>query len=310
MIRLQWLRAARFQHALFSRTATCDLRTQPPSIGLYLKCNFTSSTRSLVQNQKKPTLKTPTKAPAKPIQPTSYAPRKSAAYQSLNDELATRSSPTLLYRSSSYAHYITACWTAGALIIGIAVYNYRSQYYIVSPEDLPAFVPVFITVGSLMIACVGFWMLLKPQNMVQRISSLPTPSSAKSNILLLRIERTPLIPYGKPRVTTVPHTDVTVSSRLFDNDSERRLQAALADLKHRQEQLAAFAKTHLMTLPFRQAGYWIWRGCVGLKRAYTSEGFLYLHLKGNNRVWKMDRDPAWALDDGKALDRLVKVKIG
>ena len=146
--------------------------------------------------------------------------------------------------------------------------------------------------------------------MVQRISSLPSPSSAKSNILLLRIERTPLIPHRKPRVTTVPHTDVTVSSKLFDNDSERNIQAALADLNHRQKKLAAFAKTHLMTLPFRQAGYWIWRGCVGLKRAYTSEGFLYLHLKGNNRVWKMDRDPAWALDDGKALDRLVKVKIG
>ena len=173
MIRSRWLHAARFQRALFSRTATCDLRTQPPSIGTCLKYNFTTSTRSLVQKQKKPTLKTPTKAPAKPIQPTSYAPRKFAAYQSLNEELATRPSPTLLYRSSSYAHYITACLTAGTLIIGIAVYNYRSQYYIVSPEDLPAFVPVFITVGSLMIACVGFWMLLK----VSLRSSKPAATS-------------------------------------------------------------------------------------------------------------------------------------
>lgn len=46
-------------------------------------------------------------------------------------------------------------------MVGIAVYNYRSQYFIVKPEDLPAFVPVFITVGSFMIACIGFWMLLK-----------------------------------------------------------------------------------------------------------------------------------------------------
>lgn len=150
----------------------------------------------------------------------------------------------------------------------------------------------------------------QPQNMVQRITSVPSPPKAKSHALLLQIERTPLIPYRKPRITTVPHTDVILSSTLFDSDSERRIEAAIAEIKLREEKLAAFAKTNLMTLPFRQAGFWIWRSFIGLRRAFTSEGFLYLHLKGNNRVWKMDRDPAWALDDGKALDRLVKVKIG
>lgn len=49
---------------------------------------------------------------------------------------------------------------------------------------------------------------------------------------------------------------------------------------------------------------------MGIRRAFTSEGFHYLHVRGNNRVWKMDKDPAWALDDGKALDKLVKIKLG
>ena len=52
------------------------------------------------------------------------------------------------------------------------------------------------------------------------------------------------------------------------------------------------------------------RGFNGIKRAFTNDDFYFLHVKGNNRVWKLAKDPAWALDDGKALDRLVKIKLG
>ena len=146
--------------------------------------------------------------------------------------------------------------------------------------------------------------------MIQTISSVPSPTKSNSRSLLLQIERVPLLPFSKSRTTTVPRTDVTLSSTLFDNDSERRIEAAIAEIKRREDRLRAFAKTNILTLPFRIAGYWIWRGFVGVRRAFTSEGFHYLHVKGNNRVWKLDKDPAWARDDGKALDRLVKVKRG
>lgn len=118
------------------------------------------------------------------------------------------------------------------------------------------------------------------------------------------------MPFTGPRITTVPNTDVTLSSTIFDNDKERRIEAEIRAIKHHEDRLRAFAKTNILTLPFRIAGYWIWRGFIGVRRAFTSEGFNYLHVKGNNRVWKMDKDPAFARDDGKALDRLVKVKIG
>ena len=103
---------------------------------------------------------------------------------------------------------------------------------------------------------------------------------------------------------------MTVSSRLFNDNSEQRVEALVKEMTHQEEREYAFVRTNLHTLPSRQAIYWLWRGFMGVRRAFTNEGFLYLHVKGHSRVWKLDGDPAWALEDGKALDRLVRVRIG
>lgn len=126
----------------------------------------------------------------------------------------------------------------------------------------------------------------------------------------MRIERTPILPFKQPKLVTVPPGDVTISSRIFNDDAKQKLEATIAEIARREERLRAFAKTNLLTLPFRQAGYWMWRGFTGIRSAFAREGFHYLHVAGNNRVWKLDKDPAWALDDGKALDKLVKIKLG
>lgn len=110
-------------------------------------------------------------------------------------------------------------------------------------------------------------------------------------------------------VVEVPPGDVTLSSQLCSGNAEQKIEALIEEIADREEQLKASAKTNLLTLPFRQASYWMWRGYIGIRRAFTNEGFHHLHVKGHNRVWKLDSDPAWALNDGKALDRLVKVKI-
>lgn len=148
--------------------------------------------------------------------------------------------------------------------------------------------------------------------MVRAISCLP--SSAKSGpgsrSLLLQIERTPMLPFKQRKLVTVPPGDVTISSHIFNDDAEQKLEATIAGISRREERLRAFAKTNILTLPFRQAGFWMGRGFMGIRKAFTSEGFHYLHIRGNSRVWKLAKDPTWALDDGKALDRLVKIKLG
>ncbi len=117
------------------------------------------------------------------------------------------------------------------------------------------------------------------------------------------------VPFREPIVVKISPRDVTLSSQLCDNNAEQKIDGLIKEITDREEQLKASIKTNLLTLPFRQANYWIWRGFIGVRRAFTNEGFHYLHVKGHNRVWKLDSDPAWALDDGKALDRLVKIKI-
>ena len=147
--------------------------------------------------------------------------------------------------------------------------------------------------------------------MVRAISCLPSAKSGPgSRSLLLQIERTPMLPFKQRKLVTVPPGDVTMSSHIFNNDPKQKLEATIAEITWREERLRAFAKTNLLMLPFRQAEYWMWRGFVGIRRAFTTEGFHLLHVRGNNRAWKMDKDPAWALDNGKALDKLVKIKLG
>ena len=94
------------------------------------------------------------------------APRKPAAYESLVEKLALRSSPVLLYQASSYTPYIVGCYMVGGFFIAIAAFNYRTQDF-ARPGDLPKYVPVFITVGSSMIACFGLWQCLKVRNIMK-----------------------------------------------------------------------------------------------------------------------------------------------
>ena len=128
--------------------------------------------------------------------------------------------------------------------------------------------------------------------------------------MLLQIERTPILPFKQRKPYIVPPGDVTISSPVFNDDAQRKLEATIAEIAWREDRLRAFAKTNLLTLPFRQAGYWMWRAFVGIRSAFTGGGFHQLHVRGNNRVWKLGKDPAWALENGKALDKLVKIKLG
>ena len=148
--------------------------------------------------------------------------------------------------------------------------------------------------------------------MVRAISCLPSSPKAGlgSRSLLLQIERVPTFPFKQPKLVTVPPGDVTISAHVFNDNAEQKLEATITEMARREEQLYAFAKSNLLTLPFRQAAYWIWRGFVGIKSAFTGGGFHYLHIRGNIRAWKIKKDPEWALDDGRALDKLVRIKLG
>ena len=161
MLRTQCWKIASFQRSFVSQPSSHSLLICPHSINIYSRHKFSTTKYSLIHKQT-PTLsrQNPSKPPSKLMRLASPTPRKPTAYQSLNEQLATKFEPTLLYRASSYTHYITACYTAGIFFVGVAFYNYNSPNY-VELDALPGYIPVFITIGSFMIACIGFWMFLK-----------------------------------------------------------------------------------------------------------------------------------------------------
>ena len=92
---------------------------------------------------------------------------------------------------------------------------------------------------------------------------------------------------------------------------KEQIERELAEIQRKEARANAWSREEggILSLPFRQAYFFIWRGFHGVKKALTNQGFLKLHVKGNNITWKLEHRAAWALDEGQVLDKLVKVKF-
>ena len=130
------------------------------------KCEISSTSRCLSQRRvagpsasKRATLK----ADQAPVS----GPRKPAAYEPLSHKLALRTSPTLLYQASSYTNYFFGCYAVGIGLLAAGWFNFQTQFY-VQPGGVPPWVPRFTSVGSFMIVCGGFYMLLKVRRSASR----------------------------------------------------------------------------------------------------------------------------------------------
>ena len=64
-----------------------------------------------------------------------------------------------------------------------------------------------------------------------------------------------------------------------------------------------------MSLPFRQLNFHLWKGFQALKGVFARNPFIYLRAKGYNASWKLGREAGWALDEGRAIDRVVKSRV-
>ena len=114
-----------------------------------------------------------------------------------------------------------------------------------------------------------------------------------------------MFPGLRPRSAEVPYNDVSLSSQLLE-PAVKLSPAELVGRYRRQAQMQEIEKSKILTLPFRQASYWTWRGFQVLKKVVFKEGFIYLKVKDKNGIWKVDKAPAWAAEDGRVIDRLVK----
>ena len=122
---------------------------------------------------------------------------------------------------------------------------------------------------------------------------------------MLRIETTVKIPGMRPTPIIVAPSRVTISSPLYGRGN--RLSASTAaEVRRRLEAMREENRKRILTMPFRKASHLVWRIFNGMRNILSSEQFVYLYISGRNGVLKIDQNAAWALDEGKAIDKLVK----
>jgi len=78
--------------------------------------------------------------------------------------------------------------------------------------------------------------------------------------------------------------------------------------EERRARVLAYDREHIMTAPFRHASRAFYELFKAVGRTWTREGFVKLGVKG--RKYKFDVTSGWALDGGRALDRLATLTPG
>lgn len=159
-----------------------------------------------------------------------------------------------------------------------------------------------------MVACVGGWLILGPTRLVRAITALPSPSLAPGQPGQLRIEielrKTLPISLIPPRRIVATPDEMTFNHRL----SAPRMSAAEKTEAEKEEYRAKKLniKKSILTLPFRQLNVIFYNLFKAAARVWSKEGFLELGIRG--KVYKLDVTGGWALDEGRALDRLIRAR--
>jgi hypothetical protein len=256
---------------------------------------------------------------------TSYkqTPSQLPTYQTFASTLAQKSHPTLLYTAPSHTFYTFTSYTAAAFCFTYAAYNFNA-HYLHPPPDLLPWVPVAFGGVCFLVACFGGWLLLAPARLIKTITVLPSSAqalaAAKKNGaamqqgpggLRLEIELRKMfpLPFFPARKITANPEDVMLSSRLFHPLEDTRQSAAeRLEMRRRLErEQEEERRKSILTAPFRDGKRAFGQLFRAMARTWSREGFLKLAVKG--QAYKLDVTGGWALDEGKALDRLLKVKL-
>ncbi|KAI1267337.1 hypothetical protein F5Y18DRAFT_379905 [Xylariaceae sp. FL1019] len=229
--------------------------------------------------------------------------------------LAAKSSPTTLYESSSQRLFAASSYTAGAFCFGCALVNSWFNVYNL-PEGVSPFVPVGFGIVAIAFTALGTLFALRPSLIIQSIKILPssqtkapqtTPGLPQVMLELVVRRNAPFpLPFHKMRVRP---DEVVLPNRMMQRQpvlTEQQKDAQrLADIKRRREE-REYEMDHIMTAPFRdggKAGSMIW---TSIRRGLTGEGFMPVFVQGTQL--KLDINGGYALENGQALDRIVKIE--
>ncbi|KAK0112980.1 hypothetical protein ONS95_014694 [Cadophora gregata] len=302
----------------------------------YQQPRFISST-TLLQAAKNVRSSTPLKKVIQKKKPSS-TPLKSAStvkasappaptpaplvYKSYATSLAEKTHSTHLYEAPSHTVYILTCYGTAGFCFTYAAISFWSNY-LLAPPDLATWIPVALGGVSFLMACLGGWLVLGPARLVKSIIAVPrnvgmikeglikpgsgpTASELQIEVELRKMFPVPFFParkfYVKPEEIELPHRFVPVNKTTRIHESRERAKFEAME----KQRMLEYERNHLLTLPFRRMSQLTYKLFIELKRVWTREGMMKVDIQ--NQRYKVDISAGWALEGGRALDRLAKIK--
>ncbi|CAK7264207.1 hypothetical protein SEPCBS119000_000871 [Sporothrix epigloea] len=287
-------------------------------------------------------------ATSAPVYTATPVPGAKGPVSSFAEQLGRRSVSTLLYEAPSHFWFRAATLTAGFLTIAYTVANYYSVFLNPPDNLLWWVPQAFAVICGVMLAGgvyffsggLGIIRVIHaiPSAHIEAIAGKGAAATAARAVkdagggpmppvfLELEIGRVmPFLPARKryilPEKLVVPFRFATyglngdvlpaagaagaAAATGTPLTGYERVKAHEAE-QERVAKLREYEMDHLMTAPFRHAGQGAQSAWGQIQRAFSREGFLPVFVNGDRQ--KLDVMGGWALENGRALDRLVTVK--
>lgn len=277
-----------------------------------------------------------------PLKPTSSHPKIPTAtplptrISSYAEQLAAKGR-VQLYEAPSHFWFRFSSISASVFCVSYTVYQYWS-IYLHPPEGLAWWVPHAFGVVCLFMSGMGGWFLLGTSRIVRSIDavsvasamakgkgkgkgkgSLPrglTASPQTTSPIYLEIQTQRMMPLmPRKRINLWPQ-QVQIPFRVADAVAAREAGAMLGQpqslkarvkaeraAKEARERERQHTLNNIMTAPFRDAKKAMGIMASGIARAFNREGFAKIKVNGSN--YKFDVSGGWAMDNGRALDRVL-----
>ena len=249
--------------------------------------------------------------------------------------LARRGTPTTLYEAAPQRMFLFSSYMAG--LFGVLAGGVNVWFNVYSPPEgtSPWIIWSFGAVGICM-AALGTRFAMMPAAVVRSITILPSSATASTSaaaaaaspaasakaaasaaaapsprvLLEIKARRMAPFPFLPLKRLRVEPGSVSMKARLYNPPRTREPTPAEAAARReaeaaRREAERQYERDHIMTAPFRHGAWAAGTVMSGIRRGLTGEGFAPLIVDGAH--YKLDITNAYVLDEGRALDRVVRI---
>ncbi|KAI0834953.1 hypothetical protein F5Y06DRAFT_277617 [Hypoxylon sp. FL0890] len=311
-----------------NRTTKVPRWLQPSLVRTSRRSFGTTKVRAAFQRPKQNPNVNPSKAAPEPPKPTiastaTIAANLQAPRLSYAQKLADKSSPTTLYEAGPNRVFLFSSYAAGLVTLAGAAANIWFNVYN-PPEGIHYAVPYAFGAVGIVMAYLGTRFALMPAGVIRSIKVLParaakassptaktTPLSAPALPVRLEIEARRNLPFpGLPlRRFEADPNNVFLKVPMYNrkaapSDYEKMLMKREEEARRKKER--EYEMNHLMTAPFRHAMQAFGLLFKSFRRGLTGEGFAPITIDGVK--YKLDITSAYVLEQGRALDRLVRIE--